>query len=402
MINMVELNVYVYLAIGLLLSLLSSKLMRKLRLPNVTGFLIFGLLAGPYCLNILSKEVVEQFAIIPDIALGFIAFSIGAEFKHSYLKQAGKTPIIIAILEGLGASIFVVLILILTGHDTAFSLVLGAIAAATAPAATLMVVRQYKAQGPVTSTLLPVVALDDVVAIVVFGISVAIAKAINNPEAASLLTTLLKPLIEIVGALIIGGLLGIVLKLLIDWFADSGMRLAVAIAMILLCTGLAVATGASPLLACMIMSSFYVNLSQNSEKVLEQLDHFTPPLFMLFFFVSGANLDITILPSVGLIGLLYIIFRVLGKFAGCLIGASVTDAEPVVKKYLGFTLIPQAGVAIGLAGLAMRVVPEYGPQIQTVVLCATVIYELIGPVVTKIALQKAGEIRTTAEAGQFF
>lgn len=390
--SVLKLNIYIYLAIALLVSLLSTKVMQKLKLPNVTGYLVFGLLLGPYVLNILSQEIVSQFAIIPDIALGFIAFSIGAEFKYSYLKKVGKTPIIIAILEGLGAAISVILILVFLGYDPALSIVLGAIAAATAPAATLMVVRQYNAKGPVTSTLLPVVALDDMVAIVVFGIAVAAAKAINSPESVSLLATIAGPVIEIVGALVVGGFWGVILKLLIDRFTDSGLRLAAAIGMILLCTGAAMLIGASPLLANMIMSAFFVNLSAQSDQVLAQVDQFTPPIFMLFFFVSGANLDITILPSVGLIGLLYIVFRVLGKFVGCLVGAILTDAEPAVKKYLGFTLIPQAGVAIGLAALSMRVLPEYGPQIQTIVLCATAIYELIGPVITKMALQKAGEI----------
>lgn len=396
--NVFELNIYAYLAIALLLSLLSSKLMGWVKLPNVTGYLVFGLLAGPYCLKILSHEIVARFAIVPDIALGFIAFSIGAEFKYAYLKQAGKTPIVIAILEGIGASLFVVLILILTGHDAAFSIVLGAIAAATAPAATLMVVRQYNAQGPVTRTLLPVVALDDMVAIIVFGISVAIAKAINSTEGVSLAATLLSPIIEIGSSLILGVLLGTGLKLLTDRFADPGMRLAAAIAMILAGTGLAMMLGASPLLTCMILSVAYTNLASDSEAVFAQIDRFTPPLFMLFFFVSGAELEITILPSVGLIGVLYIVCRVIGKFVGSLTGAEIAHAEPVVKKYLGFTLVPQAGVAIGLATLATRVIPEYGPQIQTVVLCATVIYELVGPVITKIALQRAGEINPAQQA----
>ncbi|HCA70390.1 MAG TPA: cation/H(+) antiporter, partial [Lachnospiraceae bacterium] len=331
----------------MLLALLSSKLMKKVKLPNVTGYLIIGLLAGPYCLKILSKDVIDQLSIIPDIALGFIAFSIGAEFKLSYLKQVGKAPVIIAFTEGFGATLAVDIVLIAFGNDISFSIILGSIAAATAPAATLMVVRQYKAKGPVTDMLLPVVAIDDAVAVIAFGLSVAIAKAINSTESVSLAATILDPVLEIFGALIFGALLGILLKFLTGWFTGRGNRLSAAIAMILVCTGVSNMLGISPLMACMAMSAIYVNLSSVSDKVFEQVDRFTPPVFMLFFFVSGADLNIRILPSVGGIGLLYVVFRVAGKVAGAALGAKIAKVEPVVKKYLGYTLLPQAGVAIG-------------------------------------------------------
>lgn len=387
-----DLNLYTSLAIALLLALLSSKIMKKLKLPNVTGYLIIGLLAGPYCLKILSRDIINQFSIIPNIALGFIAFSIGAEFKLNYLKKVGKAPVIIAFLEGFGATLVVDIILIALGNDVSFSLILGSIAAATAPAATLMVVRQYKAKGPVTDMLLPVVAIDDAVAIISFGLSVAIAKAINSSESMSLAAALLDPLIEIFGAIIFGAVLGMILSLLTRWFTGRGNRLSVTIALILFCIGVSNAIGFSPLMACMAMSAIYVNISNVSDKVFEQVDRFTPPIFMLFFFVSGADLDISIIPSVGVIGLLYVVFRVVGKVLGSAVGAKISKVDPVIKKYLGFTLVPQAGVAIGLTTIAMEVVPEYGIQIRTIVLCATVIYELFGPVVTKIALKKAGEI----------
>ncbi len=391
-----DLNLYTSLAIAMLLALLSSKLMKKVKLPNVTGYLIIGLLAGPYCFKILSKDVIDQLSIIPDIALGFIAFSIGAEFKLSYLKQVGKAPVIIAFTEGFGATLAVDIVLIAFGNDISFSIILGSIAAATAPAATLMVVRQYKAKGPVTDMLLPVVAIDDAVAVIAFGLSVAIAKAINSTESVSLAATILDPVLEIFGALIFGALLGILLKFLTGWFTGRGNRLSAAIAMILVCTGVSNILGISPLMACMAMSAIYVNLSSVSDKVFEQVDRFTPPVFMLFFFVSGADLNIRILPSVGGIGLLYVVFRVAGKVAGAALGAKIAKVEPVVKKYLGYTLLPQAGVAIGLTAVAMEVVPEYGAKIRTIVLCGTVIYELIGPVVTKLSLKKAGEIQSAA------
>jgi Kef-type K+ transport system membrane component KefB len=388
----VELNIFINLALAMFLSLLSGKIMKKIHLPNVTGYLIFGLLAGPYCLKLLSLETIEHFSIIPEIALGLIAFSIGAEFKLSYLKQVGKAPVIIAFTEAIGAVLVVDLVLILTGNDVAFSLVLGAIAAATAPAATLMVVRQYKAKGPVTSTLLPVVAIDDAVALMAFGLSVAVAKAISSTSSVSLATTILDPIIEIVGALLMGAILGLILKYLAKWYTGRGNRLSASIAMVLLCIGVANMLELSSLLACMAMSAVFVNLSNVSEPIFDQVDRITPPIFMLFFFISGAELDISVLPTVGVIGTLYVLFRVVGKVSGAALGAKLSNAAPVVRKYLGFTLIPQAGVAIGLASVAMTVVPEYGNKIRTIILCGTVIYELVGPVITKLALKKAGEI----------
>jgi len=387
-----ELNVYMYLAIALFLGLLSSKVMKKVNLPNVTGYIIIGLIAGPYALNLIPLDAVDDFSLISDIALGFIAFSIGSEFKLSYLKKVGKSTTIIAVAAACAATLLVDFALIITGSDLAFSIVLGSIAAATAPAATLMVVRQYKAKGPVTDTLLPVVAIDDAVALIIFGISVAIAKAINSHGNVSLLASLSEPLIEIGGALIFGTVLGIVLVYLTKWFTGRGNRLSSTLAMILICIGISNLLGLSSLLACMMMSAVYVNLSKVYGKVFELIDRMTPPVFILFFFISGANLDLSILPSVGFMGALYIVFRVVGKIAGSAIGAKISHAEPVVSKYLGYTLIPQAGVAIGLASLAMTVVPEYGVQIRTIVLCATVVYELSGPVITKLALIKAGEI----------
>jgi Kef-type K+ transport system membrane component KefB len=225
-----------------------------------------------------------------------------------------------------------------------------------------------------------------------FGLSVAVAKAISSKGSTSLTATLLDPVIEIVGALFVGALLGVLLKFTASWFTGRGNRLSAASAFILLCIGISEMAGFSSLLTCMSMSAVFVNLSNASDKVMEQVDRFTPPVFMLFFFISGAGLDISILPSVGIIGLMYVIFRMVGKIVGTAFGAWISHAGAAVKKYLGYTLVPQAGVAIGLAGLATEVVPEYGSKIRTIILSATVIYELTGPVITKLALKKAGEI----------
>lgn len=382
-----------YLALALSLALIAGKIVKQIKMPNVTGYLIMGLLAGPYCLTAIPLDMIETFSFIPEVALGFIAFSIGAEFKLSYLKKVGKSPIIIAFLEAIMAVLFVDIILIATGHDIPFSLVLGAIAAATAPAATLMVVKQYKAKGPVTETLLPVVAIDDAAALICYGLSVAVAKAISSNGEVSIITTITKPVIEIMGALAIGAILGLIFSFLSKWYTGRGNRLAITFAMIFVCIGVCNLLEWSALLACMAMSAVLVNTSSASEIIFSQTDRITPPIFMLFFFLSGAELDMRIIPTVGVIGILYIIFRVLGKAFGASLGAKLTHAAPSVQKYLGFTLIPQAGVAIGLATTSMTIVPEYGAKIRTVILCGTVIYELTGPIITKIALKKAGEIQ---------
>ena len=387
-----ELNIFIYIAIALCCTLLSSKLMKLVKLPNVTGYLLAGLLVGPYVLNIIPKDTVDSLGIIPDAALGFIAFSIGSEFRFSYLKKVGKSPIIIACLESVGAVLVVDLALILTGNDVPFSLCLGAIAAATAPAATLMVVKQYKAKGPVTDTLLPVVALDDATALMCFGISVAIAKTIESGAGDNLLMTILKPLLEIIAALAIGLVFGIIFRFAVKWFTGRGNRLAITYTLVFVCIGLGEMLNVSSLLACMALGATLANTSSFADVVFEQTDRMTPPVFMMFFFLSGAALDISIIPSVGVIGIIYVITRVVGKMLGSFAGAKISKADKNVQKYLGFTLIPQAGVAIGLATIAMSIVPDYGPRIRTIILCGTVIYELTGPVITKLALKKAGEI----------
>lgn len=386
-----EINQLTYIALIIIFALLAGKVVKKLKLPNVTGYLVIGLLAGPYGLGILSQEVVAGFSIVSEMALGFIAFSIGAEFKLKYLKKVGKAPIIIAIFESVTAVLLVDIILLLLGYDLTLALCVGAIASATAAASTLMVVKQYKASGPVTSTLLPVVAIDDAVALMAFGISIAIAKTVSA-EGGSLLKTLLDPVVEIFGGLIFGAVLGFIQTQLVKWYTGRGNRLALTCALIFFCIGVSDMWGFSSLLACMMMSAVFVNMSSIADKIFEPVERTTPPIYMMFFVISGASLDITIIPKIGVIGIVYIVFRVLGKMLGSYIGAVISHAEPVVKKYLGLTLVPQEGVAIGLVTVAMGVAPAYGNTIQTVVLCGIVIYELVGPLLTKMALKAAKEI----------
>lgn len=391
-----ELNTLTYIAIMLVAALLAGKVVKKMKLPNVTGYLVIGLLIGPHCLNILSNDLISSMNVITEFALGCIAFSIGAEFRISFLKKVGKAPIVIGVLEGLGAVIVVDTIMLISGYDVTFALAMGAIASATAAASTLMIVKQYKAKGPVTNTLLPVVALDDAVALMAFGISMAIARMISSSGKASIGALLVDPLIEIVGGLAFGALLGIIMVFAVKLYTGRGNRLAITIMMISLCVGVSDLVGFSSLLACMMLSMVFVNLSKYRMKIYEPLDRITPPVYMMFFIISGASLDVTILTSVGIVGIIYVFGRVIGKVLGAFVGAKVSKAPKVVSKWLGFTLVPQEGVAIGLATSAASSLPEYGARIQTVVLCGVVIYELFGPVITKTALKKAGEIEAKA------
>ena len=253
-----------------------------------------------------------------------------------------------------------------------------------------MIVKQYKAKGPVTNTLLPVVAMDDAVALMSFGISMAVIKVISSGSFS--VKAMLMPIAEILGALIFGAILGIIMTQLVKLYTGRGNRLAVTVGMTFLCIGVCNMTGFSSLLACMMMSAVFANTSRFTDKIFEPLDRMTPPFYMMFFILSGASLDITIIPKIGLVGAVYVIVRVLGKMLGAYIGAVISKAPDVVKKYLGLTLIPQEGVAIGLVTVAKGALPQYGNTIQTVVLCGIVIYELLGPMITKMTLKAAKEI----------
>ncbi len=386
-------NTLLALSIAMAMGLLLSRFIRLIHLPNVTAYLIAGLVVGPYVLNVLMPEMNAQLAIISDVALGFIAYSIGSEFKLSYLKEIGVKPMLITLFEGCTASIAVFVTLVLLGQPMPLCLALGAIAAATAPAATLMVVRQYKANGPVTKMLLPVVAMDDALGLMLYAIMMAIARTIERGTALSVMTLLVKPLGEIVGSLALGVALGLLLVYVLRFFHSRGNKLTLTIMMVFAAVGLSSMWGLSSLLVCMMLGATMVNLCNQSTVMLEQCDRFTPPLFLLFFVLSGANLDLSVLPTVGAVGVAYVLARAVGKSLGGTLGALTARCEPNIVKYLGFTLIPQAGVAIGMARMSMTALPEYGAVINAVVLSGTLIYELTGPVITKIALTKAGEIK---------
>lgn len=385
------LNTLIDLAIMIFAGMFCGRMAKHVHLPNVTGYLVAGLLIGPSVFEILSQDFLNATSIISDVALGFIAFSIGNEFKMSYFKRVGAAPIVIACLESLFAVLFVAAGLMISGQSIPFSLVLGAIAAATAPAATIMVIKQYRAKGPVTETLLSVVAIDDATALILFSLSVAIAQMLTN-SAASLSASLLSPLKEIGGALVIGAVLGFIFLLPLRFFKKPGNRLSLIVGFVFAGLGIAEWLGLSNLLLCMAMGAVIANFSSDVGELMDICDSVTPPIFMLFFVASGADLKLSVLPTVGVIGVIYIILRVAGKAFGATVGALVCKCSKAVQKYLGPCLLPQAGVAIGLSLAAGRVVPDYAPQIRAVILCGTLIYELIGPAVTKFSLKKAGEI----------
>lgn len=386
------LNTLTDLALMIFAGMFCGRMAKHLRLPNVTGYLVAGLLIGPSVLGLLSGSFLEATSLISTVALGFIAFSIGNEFKMSYFREVGVSPVVIACLESLFAVLFVFAGLLISGQKVAFSLVLAAIAAATAPAATIMVIKQYHARGPVTRTLLSVVAIDDATALILFSVSVAIAQAILG-TAGSLLGSVLSPLWEIGGALCVGAVLGFVFLIPLRFFKKSGNRLSLIIGFIFAGLGIAQWLGLSDLLLCMAMGAVLANFSANINNLMDLSDSITPPIFMLFFVASGAELQLSVLPTVGLIGVIYIVLRVLGKMFGAAMGGAICRTEHEVRKYLGPCLMPQAGVAIGLSLAAANVVPEYAAEIRAVILCGTLIYELIGPAVTKLSLKKAGELQ---------
>lgn len=412
-----------YLALALSVGLVLSKLMKLIHFPNVTGYLIGGILIGPWVLGLINQEgfnnVISNLTWISDIALGFIAFTIGGSFKLSVLKKVGKRATVITIFEALGACVIVIIGLLIgyflglkdLGLSIPMILTLGSIACATAPAATLLIIQQYKAKGPVTSTLIPVVAFDDSIALIMFAILFAISKILVLGGSFNFIDGLLIPLLEIIISILLGGLIGLIVSMATRWFKSRNNRLIIIIASILLSTGLSMINTSyigfsfsfqlSSLLTVMSLGAVYVNLAKGIERTDDYLIRFTSPIFMLFFILSGAQLNFGIFFNskaalILIIALIYILTRIFGKWGGSYIGASITKCEPNVKKYLGFTLIPQAGVALGLASntkaFFLSSGSDIGEMIYTCIIVSTIIYELIGPLITKWALKQAKEI----------
>lgn len=371
-----------------------GKLINYLKLPAVTGYLVAGLFFGPSLLGIVSPELITELTPVNSIALGLIAFLIGGEFSLKQLKQCGKTSVVIAVVQVIGAFLFVTLSLtLLAGVELYKALIFGAISTATAPAATIMVLRQYKAKGPLTENLLAVVAIDDALCLIIFGLCMAVAKVMAGKVSGGLLAMVATPLWEILGSLLLGIIFGWLLLLISSRFKEQEDKLVVTLGLILGLTGLAEALHLSSLLTCMTMGCMVVNLfPQESGRLFALVKSIDTPIYVLFFVLAGANLELAVLQKVGVIGVVFIISRVLGKMLGAWLGAVLSHAPRTVQKYLGLGLIPQAGVAIGLSLMVQQNFAEIAEVVTTVVLGAVVIYEIIGPFFAKLAITKAGEV----------
>ena len=402
------------LSIALLAGLMLSRLTKIWNLPAVTAYLVAGILIGPYCLGRLgipgigftSSDDVSSYAIISNVALGFIAVAMGNEFRLSELKKTGKQAVVVSIFQALVAtiavdvSLFVVHLFLPDKLPLPCVLTLGAIATATAPAATLMVVKQYKADGPLTRMLLPIVALDDVVGLMVFAISFGIAKALENGQI-DIISVLVNPIIEVVVSLVLGALMGLLFHFTEQFFHSRSKRMSISVTYVFLAVALSmlefkigpVTVGFSSLLVCMMMGTVFCNLCDFSEELMDRMDRWTGPVMVLFFVISGSGLEFKVFSdwAVILAGVVYILARSLGKIYGAKISSKMVHCAPTIQKYLGITLLPQAGVSLGMSLTAMSL-GESGLIIRNIALFAVLIYELVGPLFTKIALDKAGEI----------
>ena len=393
-----------------------SRLAKAANLPAVTSYLVAGLLLGPFFLGRLglsglgfgfgTLEQVEGYGIVTQVALGFIAFVIGNEFRLSALKTMGQQAITVGIAQAVITTALVDVVLVVVHFlfpdviSMASAITLGAIAAATAPAATLMVVKQYKADGPLTHLLLMVVAIDDAVGLLLFSASYGVANALEQGHMDPV-SVIVEPLVEIALSLLMGAVAGYVLNLLEVYFHSRSKRMSLSVAFVLLTVGLSmirfemggVQCGFSLLLVCMMTGTVFCNVCPTSEELMDRLDRWVSPINILFFVLSGAELDLTILsnPLVLLIGVVYIVSRSFGKISGAYVSCRATKCSPSIQKYLGITLLPQAGVALGMAAQAAQL--SDGHMVRNVVLFSVLVYELVGPVLTKMSLSAAGEIK---------
>ena len=403
------------LSISLLVGLMLSRVAKLMKLPAVTAYLIAGILVGPYVLGafgvkglgFVSMHDVEAYSIICDVALGFIAFSIGNEFRLSQLKAIGKQATIVGIFQAVVTTVIVDVALIAL-HSAMpdklplpAAIVLGAIASATAPAATLMVVKQYKAKGPLTDILLPVVALDDAVGLVLFAVSFGVAKAMQSGKV-DVVSVIVEPLLEVILSLVLGAVMGLVFTFCERFFHSRSKRMAMSITFVFLTIAISmmkfeifgVHIAFSSLLVCMMLGTIFCNICDFSEELMDRVDRWTAPLFILFFVLSGAELELSVFadPLVVVIGVVYVIARSVGKYSGAFSSAKIAGCNDNIVKYLGITLLPQAGVALGMAMKSAELGAD-GAIVANITLFAVLVYEIFGPMLTKMALLKAGDIQ---------
>lgn len=385
-------EVIMYFSIILIAGYLAGRLISLLKLPVVTGYLAVGIIIGPFCLDLIPEQAIKSMELLDHIALSFIAFFIGSEFEKSQIKRLGSSVLIIAVVQALGAVVLVFFTMrYIFRQPLSFSLLIGAISAATAPAAVLMVIREYKAKGPFTRTLLSVVAIDDVICVIVFGIITSIVTAFNKGSGLSI-GSIFKPFIEIFGSALLGLLAAIVTYILITEVAKSNEDILTVILAILIGTSaIAYRLGLSYILTDMVFGAIIANANRKVTKVFSITEPITQTIYIVFFTLAGLTLQLDIIPQVGLVGLGYVLARAAGKMVGCYYGARLGNAPDTVQKYLGLGMLPQAGVAIGLALTVRQQFPDIGLELSTIVMSGVVFYEIVGPLFAKIAIQKSGE-----------
>lgn len=384
-------TILIALAIIFLVGFALSRITKLLKLPNVTGYILSGVLIGPFILDLIPHNIIDNMSFISDLALGFIAFGVGKFFKKDVLKATGIKVVIITTLEALAAGILVTLVvgIAFPNMGWSFALLLGAIATATAPASTMMTINQYNAKGEFVNTLLQVVALDDVICLLIFSIVTAIVQ--GSDAGAMNVWNIILPIIYNILFIVIGFLGGIILSFLVKG-RSANSKLIIAVGIVCIISGSCILLDISPLLSCMVFGATYINITQD-EKLFKYVDHFDPPIMLLFFVVSGMNMDLSAFATIGVIGVVYFVIRIVGKYFGAWGGCKITKRDNKITNYLGFALIPQAGVAIGLAFLGQRMLPEdIGNTFLSVILCSSVLYEMCGPVLAKFALIKSGAI----------
>lgn len=386
--------IIISLGIILLSGFLVTRITKMLKLPNVTGYIFAGIILGPYVLGLLPQEIIFKTEFVTDIALSYIAFGVGKYFKLSAIIKNGKKVFIITLFESLCAAFIISLVMIFICRlPVSFSILLGAIGCATAPASTIMTIRQYKAKGKFVDTALQVIALDDAVSLIAFSICATITKAAYSGSSVNF-NDVVMPIIWNLISVLLGVLFAHVLNYLINSKRSREHRLVLVNVLILSIAGFCAVFQISPLLGCMVLGMVYINLS-NNKSLFKQVNGFTPPILLIFFVLSGVRLDVSSLATAGVIGSIYFVIRIAGKYIGAFLGGTVCGADSNVKKYLGLALIPQAGVSIGLASLGQRLLPQYyGTMLSTIILSSAVLYEIIGPACAKASLFLSKSIKS--------
>lgn len=413
-------SIIISVAFMLLFGFAMTRITKLLKLPNVTAYILAGILIGPYCLGLIPQRIIDGMDFLSDIALAFIAFSTGEFFRFSTLKKSGAKVMVITICEALLASVVVFIVTFFVLRlDLAFSVVLAALASATAPASTVMTIRQTGAKGDFVDALLQVVALDDIVGLVAYSIAISVAVSSKTGAGAFHVWDIIRPLLINIGVFALGGVFGFLMKLMMPKKRSTDNRLIISIALLFSFCGICTLLDISPLLGCMSMGTVYINITDD-DKLFKQLNYFSPPLLLLFFVRSGLNFKLDVLVnssgSIGttpliVIGILYFFFRIVGKYAGAFLGCLAVGKPKETRNYLGLALIPQAGVAIGLAALGARTLGgDDGVALNTIILASSVLYELIGPACAKLALylshsystklEDLAPVETTTETGQ--